>query len=296
MKMKLKFNAIAVLALALLFNQFFMFAKHDPALSLIMPFGDDPYDSIGSVAMIVGDLLAILSLVRTFRPHRPGKPTLLSKLFLVRTHMAIALTPLVALASDAIAMARHSSVWTGKPATGELLALMAGMAAVSIAVVLLVRLSLPEVDLPASPNRFWRTGVVVTLCILALAFYPEGVIQNIPLHFLTIVAGFVLFLAPQSALTIALVPFDTGWSGFEDPNRRSRFSGWIQWASMTGLGIAIGASILLMEIFAEGNASAPLGRIMLLSALFVGAGTSALLIAFAFLRKPLGLFQNTSSA
>jgi hypothetical protein len=296
MEMKLKFNAVVVLALALLFNQFFMFAKHDPALSAIMPFGDDPYDSIGSVAMIVGDLLAILSLVRTFRPHRPGKPTLLSKLFLVRTHMAIALTPLVALASDAIAMARHSSVWTGKPATGELLALMGGMAAVSVTVVFLVRLSLPEVDLPASRTRFWRTAVVITLCILALAFYPERVIQNIPLHFLTIVAGFVLFLAPQSALTVALVQFDTGLPRFKDSTRRGRSIPWIQWASITALGIAIGAAILLMEIFAEGNTNAPLGRILLLSAIFIGAGTSALLIAFAFLKKPLGLFQNNSAA
>jgi hypothetical protein len=296
MGLKLKFNTIIVLAIALLFNRFFMFTKHDPALSAIMPFGEDPYDSTGSVAMIVGDLLAMLSLVRAFRPRRAGYITPLSKLFLARTHMAIAIAPLVALAGDTVAMVRHPFVWSGKPATGELVALMAGMAAVSIAGLLLVRSSMQGINLPEPQNR-WKGALVITmLCVLALAFYPEGVIQSIPLHFLTIVAGFVLFLAPQSALTVALLPNDTRESRAGDRAGTGRFNRWIQWATIAALGIAIGALILMTEIFAEGNTGLPFRKLLLLSAIFIGSGTSALLIAFAFLREPLGLFRNNFAA
>jgi hypothetical protein len=296
MGLKLKINAIVVLAIAVLFNQFFLFAKHDPALSAIMPFGDDPYDSLGSVAVIVGDLLVMLSLVRAFRPRRSGSTTPQDKLFLARTQMAIALAPLVALAGDLVAMARHSIAWVGKPATTELLVLMASMATVSIAGLLLVRSSIQGIDVPAPGIGWKRTMAITTVCIVVLALYPEGVIQNIPLHFLTIVGGFVLFLAPQSALTVAMLPYDTGEFRVGDLVRAGRFSRWIQWASITALGIAIGASILMMEIFAEGNTGLPFRRILLLSAIFIGAGTSALLIAFAFLRKPLGLFRNNFAA
>ena len=296
MSLKLKLNSIVVLAIALLFNWFFMLAKHDRALSAIIPFADDPYDSVGSVAVIVVDLLAVLSLVRAFQPRRAGSVTRLGKLFLARTHMAIAIAPLVALAGDLVAMARHPFAWTGKPGTWELLALMAGMAAASGAGLLLVRLSMRGIDLKAIQNR-WKWALVVTmLCTLALAFYPEGVIQSIPLHFLTIVAGFALFLAPQSVLTVALLPFDIGESGVDVSAMPARSVRWIQWASITALGIAGGGSILMMEIFAEGNSGMQSNRIVLLSAIFIGAGTSALLIAFAFLRKPLGLFRHDFAA
>jgi hypothetical protein len=93
-----------------------------------------------------------------------------------------------------------------------------------------------------------------------------------------------------------MLPYDTGEFRVGDLVRAGRFSRWIQWASITALGIAIGASILMMEIFAEGNTGLPFRRILLLSAIFIGAGTSALLIAFAFLRKPLGLFRNNFAA
>jgi hypothetical protein len=55
--------------------------------------------------------------------------------------------------------------------------------------------------------------------------------------------------------------------------------------------VAIGAFVLVQELFSDGAANAPLRQVLLVSAVFIGAGASCLLVAFAFLKKPLGLFQ-----
>jgi len=71
---------------------------------------------------------------------------------------------------------------------------------------------------------------------------------------------------------------------------------WIQWASVAAVGVAIGTSVLLLELLVDGNQEIPARKIVLLSAMFIGAGTAALLTAFAFLRKPLGLFRKVTEA
>lgn len=215
MTLRHKLTALAALAFAVLFNQFFMFTKHEPSLAAIIPFADDPYDAIGSMAMIISALLAVLSLFRAFRPHRTGTPTVLSKVFLARIQIAVPLSVLVALGADGLAMARHLSVWTGKPATGELLALLAGMAAISLALLFLIRVSVRGIGFRVMQNESRRAIAVVLVCGATLALFPENVIQNVSLHFLTIIVGFVLFFAPQSALIVALLPYDAAETQIE---------------------------------------------------------------------------------
>jgi hypothetical protein len=53
MSLRFKVNSVVMLALTAAFGEFFMFAKHDAALGAIIPFGDDPYDSVGSFCMIL---------------------------------------------------------------------------------------------------------------------------------------------------------------------------------------------------------------------------------------------------
>ena len=69
-----KRNAVIVFGLAAFFYWAFMFAKNDPHLRNIIPFGTDPYDAIGSFAAIVGMMIALLSLVRAFRPRATAPP------------------------------------------------------------------------------------------------------------------------------------------------------------------------------------------------------------------------------
>ncbi len=296
MPAKYRLNALAALALAVVFYFFFMFTKHDPALAPIIPFADDPYDSIGSFCLIVSVLLAVLSLLRAFRPYRPEPPGALHKVFLARTQIALALGVLVTLAGDAIAMARHLSTWTGKAATSELLALMGGMAALSFAVLFLVRQSAREVELPVIPGQSARALIVVLAAVLVLALFPEDAIHSVFPHFLAIVIGFVLVAAPQAALAVALLPYDTAGTRSPGAATRSRSRLWTQWGAITLFGIALGSVTLLQEIFGEGAGNAPLKQVLVLSAVFIGAGTSVLLVAFAFLKKPLGLFRKMSQA
>ena len=62
----------------------------------------------------------------------------------------------------------------------------------------------------------------------------------------------------------------------------------MQWLAVVFLGIAIGAFLLLGES-REGKGGIPLPERLIVSSIFIGAGIIGLVIAYAFLRKPLGL-------
>jgi hypothetical protein len=272
-----------------------MFTKHSPPLAAIIPFGDDPYDAIGSFCMIVSALLALLSLVRAFRPYGAGLPTPLRETFLARTQIAVPLGVLVTLGADGIAMARHLPQWAGKAATGELLALEAGLATLTIAVLILVRRSILPAQSSVSAREWRRALIAVLISAAILAFFPEDVIQSVTLHFMAIILGFVLIAAPQAALAVALVPGEAFLDPPAEAKHGRRFSRWIRWGAAALLGIAIGTAALATEIFGDAAGNAPLNRVLLVSAVYLGAGMGVILVGLAFLGKPLGLIQSSSA-
>lgn len=292
------FNALAVLALAVVFNQFFSYTKHAPALATIIPFSEDPYDAVSSIGMILSCLLAVLSVFRVIRLHIAQSSSAPGRLLIARTEIAVALSVLVALGSDGVAMLRHPAQWIGKPATVVLLVLWAAMAALSIAVLLSVRASVRGI-LSTGGHRMrnpWnRATAVLLFSIAALALFPENAIQSTPLHFLAIVLGFILLLAPQSALAVAFLPYAATETQISEEPSRLFSKPWMQWSFIALLGLAVGTCALLAEVFERAGGGVPPARILLVSSIFLGAGTSGLLIAFAFLKEPLGLFRKTSS-
>ncbi len=59
-------NSIFAICLVVAFLLFFQFTKHNPMLELIIPFGNDPYDAVGSIGIIIaGLLLAVLAFIRS---------------------------------------------------------------------------------------------------------------------------------------------------------------------------------------------------------------------------------------
>lgn len=292
-------NALAVLALAAVFNQFFSYTKHTPTLAAIIPFAEDPYDAVSSIAMILSCLLAILSLVRVIQAHWSGSSSALRTMFIARTQIAVPLSVLVALGSDGVAMLRHLPMWVGEPAAGELLALWAGMAAISLVILLLVRAPLGGIRFRETMEQGrhpWRRAAVVLLASAAiLALFPEFVIRSAALHFLAIIVGFIVLIAPLSALVLVLLPYDGAETRNHQTPARSGSRLWMQWSAVAILGVAIGACALLAEGHEGGTGGVPPARILLVASVFIGAGTSGLLIAFAFLKKPLGLFRKTLS-
>jgi hypothetical protein len=128
----LKLNALIVSGLWTLFSWSFMWAKHDPVLRDVIPFGEDPYDAVGSFGVVAGIPIALAALVRAFRPHRQRPPSTAQRMYLVRAQAAVVLIVLITLASDAVAMARHPLAWVGAAARDELSALLAALASAAI--------------------------------------------------------------------------------------------------------------------------------------------------------------------
>ncbi len=283
MPARFKVNTLLSAILAAVLYLFFMFAKHDPMLSTVAPFLNDPYDAIGSFATISSILLVIIALVRALRPY-PSPPTEERKVFLIRTHMAIALAVLITLAADLVAMARHPSLWLRSPLAGELIALLGGIIAFALAAVLLIRRSMSGITVPT--RLTWRGAIAVSLlALLILAVYPENLIDMLYGHLFTIFVGMLLLFAPMAALDIALVPAAMASTAVVQ-TRRAKAAPWI---IALLLAFGVGLLVFLGEAGEGGGRSVPLVRIATVFAVFVGMGTLGILVGYAFLRKPLGL-------
>jgi len=176
-------------------------------------------------------------------------------------------------------MARHPFVWMGRAGTNELLLLIAGMATLALGAGFVVRRSLDEAAPPAR-GAWWRAGGFSLVCIVILALFPQAIIGNVPGELFALGAGIVLLFLPLSALVIALVPMRDAGDG--PPSAGA----WFAWAGVVFIGTAIGTCLFLLEA-REGIAP---GRYLLVAAVFIGAGTLGLTTAYAFLRKPLGLY------
>lgn len=284
-----KINSIIIFTFAVLFYFFFMFTKHNPSLSAIIPFANDPYDSIGSFGVIISGLLGILALIRTFRPYRKNPPTTDQIVFLVRTQMAIVSAVLVTIGADFIAMARHQSLWMGQIGGNELLLLISGMAVLDVLIGYLVRLSIRR-NLLAFPREYKRAIITFLIFIILLALYPESVIQSTFGELFALVSGIILLFAPMSSLTTVLVQYEA--KEIENGKSSNWFSKrWVQWSGVALFGIVVGTFSLIGESIGEGGGEIPLSHIAIVASVFIGAGTAGLVVAYAFLRKPLGLFQ-----
>ena len=285
-----KIHAVVTLLFAVLFYRFFMFTKHDPVVSPLVPFADDPYDAIGSFCMIVSFVLAFRSVFLAFRPYRAPTHSPLASLFLARTQISIPIGVLVSLVADVIALARHPGQWIHSPASARLLLLISGMALISLGLTALFRRSIT----PSASRRPGRRKalLITTLFIAALALIPESTIQSPGLHLLAILLGFSLIAAMQAAITVAVLPYPDHSTSPPGPIQTRRNT-WAPWAAMAAFGLLLGVSVFVTEA-GEGS-GAPANRILLVAALFVGSGTGLALIAFAFFRKPLGLSRKSTA-
>ncbi|GAB2551057.1 hypothetical protein [Rhodanobacter koreensis] len=278
----LKRNAVVVTALAMVSWCAFMFAKHDPDLRPIIPFGDDPYDAVSSFAVLGGALLAAVSLFRAFRPRRTTASAAV-ELYLLRSEAAIVLTVYVMVASDAIAMARHPSAWLGVAAGNELVALIIGMTVLATGTLFLIKRSSRN-PRAAAPPLWGKAALVTSACTLALSFYPEGLISAFLPHLLTIVFGDVILFAPISFFLPAILPGKGSVASADAPDRGP--VGWVRWGFALLVGIGLGFVILAGEM-SEGGP--PAGRLLLVAAVYLGLTVVAILIAYAFMAKPIGL-------
>ena len=215
MSSRFKINALISLALVILFYFFFMTSKHNPPLSAVNAFAEDPYDAVGSFGVQAAAFLGILSLMRAFRPYRVSAPSEEQKIFLARTQMLAVLAVAVTLADDIIAMARYPSVWIGSPNGYELAALLSSLAFLALVSGALVYRSVRETSLQTIPNVWKRAAIVSLATVVILIFYSNSVSQSTPGALSTVLVGAILLFAPMWALGMSLVPYQTeakkGW-------------------------------------------------------------------------------------
>jgi hypothetical protein len=288
MRTAFKRNAIIVFALAAAFSWAFDFAKHDPALRTVIPFGDDPYDAVGSFTFIAGTLLAVVSLGRAFRPYRPPRPTVADEIFLLRTQLAVVLMVAVTVASDVVALARHPGRWVGTPQRSELIALLIGLSALAGVVFLLLRATRNQLGVPRPRHGVQATGTLL-LAMLVLAFYPEQLINGLATHLLTVIVGDVVLFASVRAFVLTLVPYEAADQPREvGPVYTRLATARRRWILVLIIGVVIGTFAFVGEM-AEAGPPAPVSQLLLVASVFVGLGAAGLVVAYAFLGGPLGL-------
>ena len=204
--------------------------------------------------------------------------------------MAVVLAVLITLVADVVAMARNPSMWIGAASRNWLIALLGGMAVVTVVVQLLIRAS--QEKLPEGGMQHWTMAAVATLvAILVLALYPEQLINHTATHLLTVIAGDIVLFAPMRPLLNALVPYKADQGRMETAPARSRFTAAAQrWGIVLVVGGLIGAFVFWGEM-SEGSSALPMGRLVFVASVFISLGLAGLLIAYAFLGKPLGLGQ-----
>ena len=67
----------------------------------------------------------------------------------------------------------------------------------------------------------------------------------------------------------------------------------MRWGLVAFCGISLGTFLLIGEMSDNGVGNEPLMKVILVSCMFIGAGTALCLVAFAFYKKPLGIFRKS---
>ncbi len=325
-----KVNACLTFVLAVLFYLFWQISKHQPALSQVNAFAEDPYDAVGSFGTQLAVFTALLSVVRAFRPYQPNKVLDAQKVYLVRAEYITCLSVAVTLGADTVAMLRYPSVWMGFPAGQILAALVVGMALLAALVGWLIHHATRESMLPSAQTGWTRAIGISVVGVIILAAYPENWRQSVPGgELLTVVVGATLFIASVWAWGMAISPsLETHGEDFIDdlvsmyrwlkahtghfsvlliPFEKTLGSSFLRpivnwlnprrhsWNGILLFGIFTGVVLALAEAIGEGGLGPhQIGRFAVLAAVFAGLECSGVVLGYAFLAKPLGLFRHDS--
>ena len=208
-----KVNACLTLVLAVVFYLFWQICKQQPDLARVATFAEDPYDAVGSFGTQFAIFLALLSMIRAFRPYQAGKAGDGQQLLLARGAYLTCLSVAVTLGADIVAMLRYPSVWIGLPAGYILAALVVGMALFTALVEWRIYRTARESIVP-STHRGWIRAVGISLVgAIICALYPLNWHQDIPsggfgtvFILFTVVVGMVIFLASVWAWGMVISP------------------------------------------------------------------------------------------
>ena len=213
-----KAPTLLVFSFSILFFLFFQFCKQNPVLGPVNPFGEDPFDAVGSFSVQLAVLAAGLALVRAYRPYpATGAPSSQALLILHSGTVAL-LAVAVTLVVDAIGLARSTVIGAGSPEAGMLATLLGGMAVLNLLVGWLFLRQAGRTEIPTAQRPVWRAILISTAGVLVLAFYPLGWRDaSLAGTLFTIIIGIlVLFLTVWAIATAIFPELDFTYEDFYD--------------------------------------------------------------------------------
>jgi hypothetical protein len=289
-----KINAVLVLLLSILFYLFFDACKHNPALSSVNAFADDPYDAIGSFGIQAAAVLAFLSVLRAFWPYSAGDASGNREAVLVRTQMMAILAVGITLAGDIVALLRHRSAWTATVAGHRLALFLVGMVVLTALTGWFVHRTERGIDLPKVPNVRKRAIAVSCAAVILLALYPEHWRRSMVGGLLTAFLGTVLLFLPLWVLGTALVPHCTIASSDDPVTVAWRYLGKRHWNFVFFGGALVGLLLAFAELRNPHGWPHLTRRIAFIASVYIGLETAGVLIGYSLLRKTLGLCRQNS--
>jgi hypothetical protein len=325
MPTKAKVSAWLGVGLALLFYLFFQVSKQQPELASVNAFANDPYDAVGSFAVQFALFVAVISLIRALRRYSPSVAIEPQKRLLARGLVLTWLTVAITLVADTVAMLRHLSLWSGQLSGYVLLGLLGAMAL--MAALVAWRVSAWSRTLSPAPRQMPPIPALAIFAasVVILALYPESFRNTTHGALLTVVVGTILLFLPLWALGLTFSPspgshyadiIDDLASMYRYLQRRSMrfaqvsnlierviswpplplFIRWLnprrhRWNAPILAGLVLGTLLVLGEFLGEGGGPHHIGRLAFVVAVFVSLELFAVLLGYALLARPLGLFR-----
>jgi hypothetical protein len=310
---------MGILVLAVLFFVFFDRSKHEPLLAAANPFNGDPYDAVGSFGVLLGLFAALLTLLRAYRPYASGEISSSGYGLILRGAAVVVLSVAVTLASDAIAVLRQASATIGSPGGRTLIALLTAVAILDGCAGRWLQVRMK--DAPGSNvGRSGLRGLLLYLgCAVVLALYPPDWDATIVGAILTALVGMLILFAAVWGLVTAIFPASEAEEDLLDDiaalcahlERRLSLLGelervaahpalrtladWLnprrhRWRAVALGGVVLGIALAAAEALGEGI-SPEAGRLVLVSAVFIGIASAGVLVGYGLLGRFLGLYR-----
>lgn len=314
---RLQYVAFACLAGAVGFTVFFFAAKHQPWLARVAPFGDDPYDAVGSFSVQLAGVAAVLSALRAVRRYSLDRVPDVQALLISRSVVVALLAVFVTVIADLVAMVRHPDIWAPSSA-GRWLAMFLGVLGLATVGGVRIVLSAARAAKPSfHPPAWGRAAAITAAGALVLCLYPEGWRQSVPGAILTAIFGMALLFTEVWGLTVVLTPGDLGYyddllddmhalfarggagatgearERAADALRARPISQWLrahQWRVVALVAGAGGLALALIETLGEGLPGA-VRRALLLGGVITGIEALGILLGYALFWRLLGLLR-----
>jgi hypothetical protein len=298
--------AIAVFATgaALGLTLFFFAAKHRLPLARVLPFGEDPYDAVGSFGFQLALATAAISFLRAVRRYGGSGVPAAQAALVLRGCVATLLAVFVTMQADAVALLRHPRVWMRSP-LGSTLAI--GLLVVALASVSGAALLGPVAHRtqPESRPSWGRGAAFAAAGTLVLALYPEAWRRGLVGAIGTVLAGMAVLFAETWGLLVAIAPQgeapsddllddlhgllggQTGGPGRWLRAKPGRFAALVA--------VAGGAGLAASQAMGEGLPGGA-GRALLVLGVYTGLEALAVVLGYTLFRRPLALIRERDRA